>query len=63
MIVALFVLRPGDEQVKYAVCSSSGVVLLFQYTLDAFLEFLDRGVHVLAAVISPKAQLSDFGND
>ena len=63
MGVAVFVLRPGNEQVEHAVCSSGGVVLLIQYPLDAFLELLDSGVHVLAAVILPKAQSSDFFDD
>ena len=54
---------PGDEKVEHAVCTSSGVVLLFQYPLDAHLELRDSDAHVLAAVISPKAQFSNFGDD
>ena len=63
MSVAVFVLCPGDEQVKHAVCSSDGVVLLFQYPLNALLELRDSGLHVLATVFLLKAQSSDFGDD
>ena len=63
MSVAVFLLCPGDEQVEHAVCSSGGVVLLFQYPLDALLELRDSSLHVLATVNLPKTQLSVFFDD
>ena len=51
------------EEVKHAIGSASGVVLLLEYPLDALLELRDGGMCVLAAVIAPKALTSSFGDN